>query len=343
MKNILIQISNDKRSVNNNIFNLQNDINWSVYKETKKLLLQNKITISTFDMNIPGKADVLLYMDIPYPWDMKNWNIINKNKEKNILFCCEPPIVNPFNYNKRLHTFFKKIYTWNDNLVDNKKYYRYNWPQSEFGIDTEPVSFKSKKFLCLINGNKLPFKPFAMLSQFGRELYSERIKAIEYYEKTLPDEFSLYGKGWNIRKKRNLKEALFGYKKYKTYKGTVDNKIELLSQYKYSICFENLTNVDGYFTEKIFDCFKARCVPIYWGASNVSSYIPEGCYIDYRNHGTYEKLLKYLQNIGENEYSRYIGNIQKFLQSNKYKKVWSEEAFANNILQIVKNTAPNVC
>ena len=43
-----------------------------------------------------------------------------------------------------------------------------------------------------------------------------------------------------------------------------------------------MRDVLGYITEKIFDSFAAWCVPVYWGASNVTDYIPEGCFIDRR-------------------------------------------------------------
>lgn len=39
----------------------------------------------------------------------------------------------------------------------------------------------------------------------------------------------------------------------------------------------------GYITEKIFDCFFPGVIPIYWGAENVTDYIPQDTFIDRRN------------------------------------------------------------
>ena len=47
-----------------------------------------------------------------------------------------------------------------------------------------------------------------------------------------------------------------------------DNKIEYLKNFKFNICPEN-TISDGYITEKLFDSFKAGCIPIYNGDENI--------------------------------------------------------------------------
>lgn len=50
----------------------------------------------------------------------------------------------------------------------------------------------------------------------------------------------------------------------------IKNKSEALASYRYSIAIENC-KVDGYFTEKLIDCFACKTIPIYWGSDNVSS------------------------------------------------------------------------
>jgi len=125
-----------------------------------------------------------------------------------------------------------------------------------------------------------------------------------------------------------------------TYKGEVDDKIELLSSFKYSICFENLTDTTGFITEKIFDCLKARCVPVYWGATDIENYIPRECFIDFRQFKDYDELLKFLNSISEQKYAKYIKSIEKLLSDKKFINLWFEEAFADffikDILEIKK-------
>jgi len=46
----------------------------------------------------------------------------------------------------------------------------------------------------------------------------------------------------------------------------VSDKVKTLSQYRYSLCFEN-TFTPGYVTEKIIDSFLAGSIPLYWGGA----------------------------------------------------------------------------
>lgn len=46
-----------------------------------------------------------------------------------------------------------------------------------------------------------------------------------------------------------------------------DNKQEYLKQFMFNTCPEN-TNAYGYVTEKIFECIRSGCIPIYWGSYN---------------------------------------------------------------------------
>lgn len=46
-----------------------------------------------------------------------------------------------------------------------------------------------------------------------------------------------------------------------------DDKISYLRDVQFSLCPEN-SNSRGYVTEKLFDAFRAGCIPIYWGSDN---------------------------------------------------------------------------
>lgn len=326
---------NNKAYLNNLAFDIQKNKGPEalIFVKLKKYLRERNIHLNTYDVATKKEPDQYIYFDLPYPDNLSAWKKIVANKKKNILLCLEPPIVIPFNYMKMFHIFFEKVYTWYDNMVDNKKYFKIQWPKSSSGIEIAPKKFKDKKFLVLINKNILPFYPFELINPFGRELYSERIKSIEFFNKKIPDRFFLYGRGWNRPKKYNLKELIFGFKKYATYKGEVDDKISLLATFKFSLCFENLTDVNGYITEKIFDCLKAKCVPIYWGASDIEKYIPPNCFIDFRDFKDYNKLLAYLTSIDEKTYNTYIDNIEELLSNKRFKERWFEDGFAKFFLE----------
>ena len=97
----------------------------------------------------------------------------------------------------------------------------------------------------------------------------------------------------------------------------IDSKFETLSNAKFSICYENAKDITGYITEKIFDCFFAGCIPVYWGISNPSDVFGDGTFIDRRKFNSHEDLLNYLKNISEEEYTEIQENILKFCFNEK--------------------------
>jgi len=338
-KFVTIFHNNVQASLRNSMFDMQkkNMAEVSIFARLRNFLKQKNIYINTYDISIKSPPHRNIHYDMPYPFpsNFLIWKTIFLNRKKNILICTEPPIVNPFNYMKIFHAFFIKVYTWNDDLIDNKKYFKFRLPKVSTGMNTRAKQFKEKKFLTLINSNKSPFYPFKLLRPFGKELYSERIKSIEFFEEKIPNKFYLYGRGWNKPKKYNLIELIFGYKKYSTYKGEAEDKIILLSDFKFCLCFENLTEVKGFITEKMFDCFKARCIPVYWGASDIEKYVPKDCFIDFRDFGDYKKLLNFLASIDENRYNHYIKNIERLLADKKFTEPWFENGYAKFFLEDV--------
>ena len=153
------------------------------------------------------------------------------------------------------------------------------------------------------------------------ELYSARLKIIRYFENRPGNDFEFYGPSWESSHFRN-------------YKGTVKNKIQTLKNYRFCICFENIKNLKGYITEKITDCFIAGSVPIYWGASNITDYIPENCFIAREKFASMDALLSFLKNMPEAEYNQYLENTRRFLESKKAEK-FSDEAVATSIAKVI--------
>lgn len=97
----------------------------------------------------------------------------------------------------------------------------------------------------------------------------------------------LQERGWEIK--------CWDKKEFENAMGTVESKAITLAKYKFCICYENMRDVKGYITEKIFDCFMAGCVPIYWGASNITDYIPADCFIDRRTFTSMEELYVFMK------------------------------------------------
>ena len=294
-------------------------------------------TASTIDTDDLAKFDTVVFVELPG----RSNTYINKLislKKPIYLIALESPIIAPENYDKKNHNYFKKIFTWDDSLVDNKKYFKINY--SHRIPDQINLSSSSKEKLCtIISGNKVVSHPL--------ELYTERIRAIRWFEKNHPEDFDLYGKGWD---EYNFQGKIFGFNiarfnrlklitkllkpTYPSYKGQVKSKKETYNKYKFALCYENVRDFSGYITEKIFDCFFGSCVPIYWGANNIEQYIPKETFIDKRNFKTYEELYLYIKNMKDEDYLKYLSAISDFLQSNKAYP-YSAEYFSETIIREV--------
>eukprot|EP00802_Teleaulax_amphioxeia_P009592 Tamp_09612.p1 GENE.Tamp_09612~~Tamp_09612.p1 ORF type:complete len:367 (+),score=16.50 Tamp_09612:560-1660(+) len=77
-------------------------------------------------------------------------------------------------------------------------------------------------------------------------------------------------------------------------------KISLIQTYRFCLSFENF-EADEYITEKIWDCYLAGAVPIYYGSRAIYKYAPRNSFIDVNNFGSEFELVKYLKELGQNE------------------------------------------
>ena len=289
-------------------------------------LLKYGFDIATDDINIPETSDFIIRFGL-------ETKMYLGPKDKSYLIALESPNFDLPATDFKNHKHFKKIFTNKDDLIDFKKYFKLNY---SFRVPKKiPRSFNDKKLCCLIAGNKW--------SSYPNELYSKRREIIEWFQQHNAQDFDLYGTKWDeyrfgyslLGRIANKIPVKFKQSKYPSYKGSVKTKFDVLQNYKFSICYENICDCNGYITEKLFDSFFAGCVPVYWGASNVKSHIPSGCFVDKRNFKTYEDLFNYINNISEDEYFGYIDNIERFLNSEDIKQYTADyfcETLAHHLL-----------
>jgi hypothetical protein len=136
---------------------------------------------------------------------------------------------------------------------------------------------------------------------------------------------------------------LFGYKPFPSWRGEVKFKSDILSNSKYSYCYENVKDLPNYITEKIFDSFLSGCVPVYWGADNVQEYIPPVCFVDRRLFKDTAEVHRYLMSITPEQHGQFQRNISDFLRSEKA-YLFSTENFATTIANtIASDIVQNLC
>jgi hypothetical protein len=274
--------------------------------ELKRKLEQNHISLNTVDVTPVSSCDLALFINVPDPEDEYFKEVLELNKTCYVIIN-ELTMILPQNNSHEMHSHFMRIFTYQQQLVDNRKIFKTNY-SFNFSQKVErfkPVKCADKKLCTLIAGYKKLDHPL--------ELYSERINTIRWFEKNHPSEFDLYGQGWN---QYGFLRSLIT-RKFPSYKSPIVEKQQVLSQYKFNICYENAKNVPGWITEKIFDSFFAGTVPVYWGWKGVSNYIPSNCFIDREHFKNHDELYSYMSSMSITEYEGYINNIFSFLENVK--------------------------
>jgi hypothetical protein len=267
--------------------------------------------------------DAFIITEILTPWTKE---LTKRGAKRHIILCMETP------------SFAWKFYA-NLNKITSQYKYSFLFSGSKFKVSDDTIfvptifpqpdfienssfsnSWENRSHFTLINSNQIRrvYKPLHILySLFDKslrsEIYTLRLKLIHFFHKT--GKFDLYGRNWD--------KKIYGipYKYYKAalsvYKGSVEDKISTMSNYRFALCVENIV-YPGYITEKIFDCLFAGCIPIYYGAPDIQEYIPKNCYIDYREFKNNYELDYYLQNFDSTKYNEFHKNISNFLHSTNF-------------------------
>lgn len=292
-------------------------------------MAEHGVELNTSDITPPEEADYVIYLEVPRKLPMA------ADRAKSFLVLEETPVVVPGNWNRADHAAFAKVFTYLDDYVDNKTYFKLNLCRAFPGEIADDISEKTK-LMCLIAGNKSSSHP--------NELYSARIKAVRWFEENHPDEFDLYGMGWDKRVFHGLIRPLNRMHwvgrclapHYPSYRGPVASKIDVLRHYKFTLAFENGQGMNGYVTgDKIFDAMCAGSIPVYWGASNVTDYVPKDCFVDWREFGNWPDLYRFMTTMSEKQHKQFIRNMSDYITKAAIDGPFSDHAYARIMIREV--------
>lgn len=235
----------------------------------------------------------------------------------------EPPVVLPHLYEAlpRLTVMFDRVYVHNTRGdgysladVDTSKLHRLYWPIPHDEV-LEPYwgNEERMKRVVVINGSHNPRSKV-------REQYSLRITAMVELSKF--GVVDLYGIGWERWWSRSAlwlpywlnRRALMSI-----YKGKCASKFEVLQNYEFCLCFENM-RMDGYITEKLFDCLYAGTIPLYMGAPDILEYIPADVFVDCRKYSTWTEMWKDVAGMPAEKIQTMKEAGRTFLRSDMAKK-----------------------
>ncbi len=355
MKKACLFVRNDPAMLANNIF-LGTEIygmksDGFMFRHLRELLAQMDIELNTQDITPPAEAYFVIYLD------QVEKEVVT---EKSFLIVTEPPIYSPDAWVPENHVRFRKVFMHDGQYEKNNPalYRQINYAIDFEGMQELPVpeeeAYAKRRLACLINGSISKDKA----QKEKNSLLWERYYIITWFSRFHSQEFDFFGRG--IRKKLYgmsfrglglLKKILpaavieklamlVQHKVYRVYKGEIDalKKNETLANYKFNFCLENSTDIDGYVTEKLFDCFYTKTVPVYQGAPNVGELVPEECFVRYERFGSLDELYDYMKAMPYKEARKIFEAQHHFLGSEKARHL-STENYCLTILSELKKAS----
>lgn len=318
-----------------------------MYKELRNFLRTKGIDLNTQYINKPEESEVIICLnETEYFLSYKR----NKTNRLIVLILTEPPVYNFLDWNEERHVYFDKVLSYDSDLLTKNplKYKQINYPidlntnsSNTYPSETE---FKSKKLSSLIAG------AFSITtsSPEKKSLLFERYKILKWFHKNRPDELDYFSRAnpvekfkyfrgasllnrINIKLSSKIAEKLFNKRIQKVYRGSIPSldKNVVMAQYKFNFCLENSYNIKGLISEKIFDCFMAKTIPIYFGASDIENYIPKSCFVSYSDFKTMGNLYLFLKQMDYTTYLHYLESASRFLETAK--DVFSTTKFIETI------------
>lgn len=87
----------------------------------------------------------------------------------------------------------------------------------------------------------------------------------------------------------------------------IENKMDFINNYKFTIAFENST-YPGYSTEKLIQPLLQGSIPIYWGDTEIECDINPDCFINVHNFKSYEDVVDRITDIDKDDvlWEKYI-------------------------------------
>ena len=289
LQKVLIVIWN-KNAFNRSILS-KNDLESYRYYNLKYLGEKvYNIQVETQKKYKPEESDIIFSV---VPLKKHNYK---EFKDKSTIFLLESPISNGGIENTGN---FKKVFTYDSTVIDNKRYFHLMIPY-----------FFMKPF------NEIPLsdkKVFSMQVAGNHEYksYNLRRHLVRWFMENQPKDLLFYGNSWNNLKNDLSQKAQESFDEQ--YGGYVPDKIKAIRNSRFVFAFENAQH-NGYISEKIFDVMLADSVPVYWGAPDIDNYVPKDCFINYEDFGSFDKLYQFIKNMSDEEYENYRKNIRKFMK-----------------------------
>lgn len=304
----------------------------SLYNSRFRAFLEGKRTL----VDSPHEAEISVHENVHQIIGIRHKNPLTKNS-KRILFRNEPSVVVPKNFLGNYRRVFHKVIDFG--RKEESGTFHVFWPQDWMKFREERFYYKSRSDrLAIVSSHKM--------SLVSGELYSLRRLSAKVMTSV-----DLFGHGWDAspakvgrmvlshllsavltRQSISVNSFQYLFARQPNFKGPVVDKIQTLSQYRYSLVIENSVE---YMSEKLFDSLFAGTIPIYVGPPVSQFGIPQG--IVFEAEPTLQSIRQCLSLAKAADFAKWQEATWNFLNHPSTFENWSSERIFSRILAYIEN------
>ena len=207
-----------------------------------------------------------------------------------------------------------------------------NFNLCEYGIGFSNLEFKNR-YLRIPLYNLFQYKKYFKLAlEVHKQNYLKREKFCNF----------VYSNGNADKKREEFYNLLSQYKKIDSggrylnnIGGPVEDKFSFQQQYKFSIAFENSSDI-GYTTEKLIEAKAAGTIPIYWGNPEIAKEFNTKSFINCHDYNNFEEVVEEIKKI-DNDDELYFKYLKEPFSYNETMLEEYDKKLENFLYSIVEN------
>lgn len=296
------------------------------------------IEMATDDILPVERADVVVHMAFPADPHL----VVGQKRRhpglKAVLVLIETAMGARYTFNPRNHDAFDAIITYDERLVDGRRYF----PMRPRAYDRDRIRqglpFSERRVGCLVGTNR-PLRRRSGLGVIGRGWWMSRRDWADYvfcpghlidYRAEVgrlcasagPGIFDLYGDGWDSDPA--TRAACLGIPAGAT--------IDYIGRYRFYMAFENHTGAHSLISERIWDALWGDAVPVYRGNTRLDRHIPREAFVDAGAFASPAALMQRLVTMSEAEWTALRQAGREFITGSAVEP-FLPYAFAGEFLQ----------
>jgi len=330
----------------------------------RKAAADNGIALDTWDSLPLELADCIWFLDLPET--KKEYEMVRQKARKGtpfVLQVMETPLGRSANFHPLNYRHFEYVITYQQSNFQNKNIFTYRLPNCFGRYKGVKKTFEQRKCAVMVNSNRVEgwlacrkpgligmpgigqafsgwHRPFwAFFHPAKGDLYGWRRKLARLSAEKAPGLLEIYGPGWN-GDRISWNPLLNRWPYSNCVSNGTNSKIEVISNYRFTISVENFRGDKDYISEKIFEPMMSGSVPVYLGDDKIDEVVPRNAYVDVRKFKNQADLLNYLQNCSESDWEKMYLSGQEFLNSCNAKE-FSTDEYVEKMLLILKEVLKN--